>query len=313
MDDGFGLTPTGRQFREPAATLHEAVDARGVLHTVIAFDAAYRGHPAVSRDVELVRSFLEYPMVIGLVELAYRDPAAGRFGYPTGAFWTVKELLRTYADLSSKLGLRAGLELAYLVGQILVEAAENGAPQGCFSHAGLTPWRIGVRPEGDVIVFGYGLPQVDVACHREDPSFAVSPDSLRYAPPERLAGLPEDIASDTAALAILTYEVITGQPLYAGHDPDALTRAVSVSDGATTLSRPNELPRPVAQALARSLAFDPEARLTGHAWVAEIGALHERHQEGESLAKVVERLQGSRAEAPRRTTKLVATETAAFT
>jgi hypothetical protein len=313
VDEWSGLRLTGKQYREPAATLHEAEGSSGLKHTIVAFDAAYRGHPAISSGVELISSFLEYPMVVGLVEMSHHDLADGRFAYPTGPFWTLHELIRIHADLSRPLGLRAGLELAWLVGQILVEAAENGAVQGCFSHGGLTPWRIGLRTEGEVIVLGHGLPQVDVLCHQADPSFAVSPDSLRYAPPERLAGQPEDVAADTAALTMIAYEAITGQPLYAGHEVEHLSRAVSMAEGASILSRPNELPKDVAKMFAQSLIFDPYTRLGGGAWVDAVAELHERHQDGDSLAAVAERAGSVRPQGTRRAARLVATETAQFT
>lgn len=314
MEEWFGLTPTGRQFREPAATLHEAEDAHGFLHTVVVFDAAYRGHPAISRDVELVSSFLQYPMVVGLVEMSGHDPVGARFAYPTGTFWTLKELMRICADRSVTIGLRAALELSLLVGQILIEAAENGASQGCFSHSGLTPWRIGIRPDGEVVVFGYGLPQVDVLCHHADPAFAISADSLRYAPPERLAGTAEDLAADTAALTTIAYELITGQPLYPGHDVDQIAKAVSMAEATTTLSKGGALPRPIAEMFGQSLVFDPDTRLTGANWLSEIAALHARHRgEGDSLATVATRLAGARTESPRRPAKLVSGATAMFT
>jgi hypothetical protein len=310
----MGLRACGKQFREPAATQLEYEDARGLKYTVIAFDAPYVGLPVLTRGVELVRSFLGYPMVVGLVELSHADPANGRFGYPTGPCWTLKELLRANADLNRTIGLRAGLELAWLVGQILVEAAENGAVQGCFAHGSLTPWRIALRPEGDVVVFGHGVPQVDVLAHREDPSVPVTADSVRYAPPERLAGAPEDLAADTAALTAIVYEVVTGQPLYGGHDLEAVSRAVGLAEGATTLSRSTDkLPPAVAQVFARSLLFDPESRLSGSAWLAEIAALHERYQDGDSLVNVAERMRGAAPTQQRRAARFLGTQTSYYT
>jgi hypothetical protein len=310
VDEWFGMTPTGRQLREPTGTLHEAEDPSGVRHTILAFDEVYRGHPALHRGIKLVESFLEHPMVVGLVELRSWDPQTARFCYPTGYFWTLKDLMRIYADMSMVLGLRAGLELGYLVGQILVEAAENGASQGCFCHGGLSPWRIGLRSEGDVIVFGYGLPQMDLASRANDPNFVISADSVRYAPPERLTSQPEGIASDTAAVVAITYEVITGQPLYAGHDLEQITRAVSLAEAATVLSRPNNLPRPVATLFAQSLIFDPDSRLTGQGWLAQMADLHASHQQGESLADVAARVRNLTSEASRRPARLVSTEAA---
>lgn len=311
----MGLTATGKQFREPAATLQEYEDARGLKHTVIAFDPPFRGHPALASAVGLVRSFLEYPMVIGLVELTHVDLPESRFGYPTGAHWTLKELLRIHADLSMKMGLRAALEVAYLVGQILVEASQNGASQGCWSHGGLTPWRISVRPEGDLIVFGHGLPQVELLAHRADPSIPITADSLRYAPPERLSGLPEDLASDLAALTAIAFEVATGQPLYPGHEVEAVSRSIGMAEAAASLSRGTDaLPAPVAQLFARALLFDPDSRMPAALWLDEIGSLYERHQEGDSLADIVARVRGVAPAAPvRRAAKFIGTDTAAYT
>lgn len=308
VDEWFSMTPTGRQLREPTATLHEVEDNEGVRHTILAFDAAYRGHTALTRGIKLVESFLEHPMVVGLVDLKAWNAQNARFLYPTGYFFTLKDLFRIYADTSMVLGMRAGLELGYLVGQILVEASENGASQGAFCHGGLTPWRIGLRPEGDVIVIGYGLPQMDIASYVRDSSYAVSPDSARYAPPERLTGQPEGIYSDTASVVAIAYEAITGQPLYNSHDIEALIRSVSLAEAATVLSRPNALPRPVASFFAQSLIYDPDSRLTGAAWLAQMAELHAGYQQGESLMDVAARVRGMTSESSRRPARVLSNE-----
>lgn len=312
MEEWFGLTPTGRQFRESTGVQHELIDAEGVRHTAIAFDPAWRGHSALTRGVELVRSFLEYPMVVGLVELSRCDLDRGVFVYPTGTVWTLKELMRIHADLGHAIGPRAALELCWLAGQVLMEAAENGAMQGCFSHGGLTPWRIALRTDGNLQILGYGLPQVDVLAEREGRGVA-EPDSVRYAPPERMTGIAEDPSADTLALTLIAYEVLTGRPLYDTSDPAELRRTVSMSDGVTLLSRPNPLPRDIAQVFARSLVFDPDARLGGHAWLQEIEHLLDRHRDGESLEVVVDRVRGAHRDGSLRGTKLRQAKTESFT
>ncbi|MCB9689659.1 MAG: hypothetical protein H6738_16175 [Alphaproteobacteria bacterium] len=312
MEEWFGLTPTGRQFREPTGVQHELIDAEGVRHTAIVFDPPWHGHPVLTRGVELVRSFLEYPMVVGMVELSHADPQRGVFVYPTGTVWTLKELLRIHADLGHAIGPRAALELCWLAGQVLLEGAENGGMQGCFSHGGLTPWRIALRSDGNLQVLGFGLPQVDVLAERAKLGVAEA-DSVRYAPPERLTGIAEDVSADTLALTLIAYEVLTGRPLYDGSDPEELRRAVSMSDGVTTLSRPNPLPRDIAQVFARALVFDPDARLGGEAWLQEIEHLLEQHQDGESLDVVVDRVRGAHREGALRGTKLRQAKTESFT
>ncbi len=313
MQDWFGLQPTGRQLREPTGQIVELVDAEGLVCVGIQFDPPWCGHPALTRPVTLVRSFLEYPMVVGLVELAHADPEGGRFVYPTGPVLTVKELMRAYSDLGLAPGPRAALELLYLAGQILEEGAATGAMQGCFSHGGLTPWRLTVRDDANVQVIGYGIPQVDVLGWREHPDRPPDADSVRYAPPERLSGHAEDEAADTAALVLIGYELVTGQPLYPGHDAAEVARSAAISEAVPMLSRPNALPRDIAQVFARSLVFDPDARLRGADWVREIGALLETHRDGDGLEAAVARVRGASIEGTRRARIQQTTETSSFT
>ncbi len=238
MEDYLRLQPTGRQFREPAANLVELTDPENLKHTAIVFDEAYRGLPELGLDIELILSFLEHPMVVGLVELSHHDLAQGVFAYPTGPAWTLRELLRIHSDLSKVVGLRAGLELAWLGGQILTEAAETGPQQGCFSHGSLSPWRIALRPDGQVQIFGYGLPHAELAARRRDPSLILDADSIRYAPPERLGGQPEELSSDTYALVLLAYEAATGRALFEGHDTRALEARITSGEASGLVAAP---------------------------------------------------------------------------
>jgi hypothetical protein len=313
VEEWFGLQPTGRQFREPTGTAVELVDAEGLICTGLAFDAPWHGHAALTRPISLVRSFLEYPMVVGLVELTHVDLDHARFTYPTGTVYSLKEVMRIHGDLGLPVGPRAALELAWLAGHVLVEGAQNGGVQGCFSHGGLTPWRIALRADANLQILGYGIPQVDVLAWRSNPERVPHADSVRYAPPERLTGIPEDDAADTAALTIIAYEVMTGKPLYGGHDPAEIVRSASISEAVPMLSRPNELPRDIAQVFARSLVFDPDSRLRGEDWLAEIGSLLEAHPEGDSLEVVLERIRGAAVEGTRRARIQQTAETSAFT
>src|SRR5690606_14200026 len=84
-----GLRPTGREMRDPAATLYELDDEGGRVYTSIVFDPRYHGEEALTLNVELVESFMEYPMVTGLVELARHDLDTATFSYPTGRIFTL--------------------------------------------------------------------------------------------------------------------------------------------------------------------------------------------------------------------------------
>ncbi|MEZ4319887.1 MAG: hypothetical protein R3F61_20420, partial [Myxococcota bacterium] len=208
------LTPTGRELRDPAANLVECVDSKGLKHTVVAFDEGYRGHTALTTGVELILSFMEYPMVTGLVECIDADMAQARFAYPTGTIWTLKEVMRGFDQVGQAVGARAALEICYLGGMILHEAGETGPLQGCFSHGNLTPWRIGLKGDGQLQIFGYGLAQVEMYEFIKGGAEHIDNDSIRYAPPERLEGQPEGPSADTYSLTVIAYELITGRPLF---------------------------------------------------------------------------------------------------
>ena len=139
------FTPTSRKLLGPGADLVELEADNGLRHTAIVFNAEYRAHRAINEALDVIRGFLEAPLVSGLVELVEHDRAQGAFVYPTGQSWSVAEVIRSLADMGESGGLRAGLELMYAAGQIMGEASEIGGMSGIYSHGGLTPWRILVK------------------------------------------------------------------------------------------------------------------------------------------------------------------------
>ncbi|MEC8425320.1 MAG: hypothetical protein VX000_16160, partial [Myxococcota bacterium] len=151
-----------------------------------------------------------------MVELADVDEAAGAYVYPTGQCWSVAEVIRLLADMGESGGVRAGLELMFACGQILVEAADTGEAEGVYSHGGLTPWRVMLRKDGQVLVVGYALPQVEILEFHGDPEQVPREDSFRYCPPERMEAAAEDISSDLFGLTLIAFELITGKPVYDG-------------------------------------------------------------------------------------------------
>jgi hypothetical protein len=290
-----GLTATGRQLKDPAATLVELENDSGLRHTSIVFDDSLRGHEALTLNVELVQSFMEYPMVKGLVEMSHCNLEHSTFTYPTGNVWTLTEVMRIYQDIGQVVGVRAALELCYLCAEILKEAGETGPMQGCFSHGNLTPSRIAIRADGHVQIFGYGLAQVEVIKHLAE-GYVVSSESLRFAPPERLEGQPEDPAADTYALTVIAWEMMTGKPLYNTHNIDRLKQMISMSEGSTMLAKSKEkgIPKQVLQTFARALIYDPDTRLSGADFMDEIETLLGlKTVKGSRLVDIMKRARGT--------------------
>lgn len=253
MDHIAGMRTTGRKLRGPASDLVELDGANGLRHTAIVFHPRYIEHNAINDALTVVRHYLGSPMVTGMVELADVDPETAAYVYPTGQCWSVAEVIRVLADMGEAAGVRAGLELMFACGQILVEAADTGEAEGVYSHGGLTPWRVMLRKDGQVLVVGYALPQVEILEFHADPEQVPREDSFRYCPPERMEAAAEDISSDLFGLTLIAFELITGKPVYDGLVDDIRQQA-SRGEGSRRLFRFREALTPtVRELLGRAL------------------------------------------------------------
>ena len=244
----FGMASTGRQVEDPVGSLVELADANRNLHTAIVF--AEPPPRAVTLSVEMVLSFLEYPMVRGIVELSHHDLAQGWFAYPTGKSLTLREILNRHADSAQVMGQRAALDVALQTARILAEAAETGEAQGCFSHGALSPWRILLNDEGAVQLLGHGVPS---------PLHDVG--AVRYAPPERIEQTAEDGRSDIYSLAAIACESAVGRPLGSGKDVAALKERILTGELATSVRKAG-MPRPIAALLTEAMSTNLEQRPT---------------------------------------------------
>jgi len=268
-------------------------DEDGLKHTAIIFHEEWREHPAITDALEVIEGFLESPMVTGLVEIVDRDPVSALFLYPTGRVWSIGEVVRMLSDRGERGGIRAGLELMYTAGQILVEGAEAGQSQGVYSHGGLTPRRIMIKADGQVMVIGYGLPQVEILQFHATPTRIPREDSFRYCPPERMEARPEDLSSDLFGLVLIAFELMTGKPVYDGLVNDIRQQAAR-SEGSRRLFRFREvLPESVRNVLAKVLRPDPEARyVLGEDFLDDVHTLlSDRAVPGPSLMDLMSELQ----------------------
>ncbi len=253
-----GMTPTGRRLTTPAAELVEAQDARGLKHLVWCAQELHRSHPALTADLQL--GWMESPEVTGLARLTHHDPDKGHFAYATGTCFTVAEIVRIYAEEETGAGVKAGLELCYLVAETLSEAADAAVDLGVFSHGNLNPWTIVIKPDGQPLVLCYGLPQVEMQVWQEDPRQVPREDSFRYAPPERLEGHDEDIASDLFTLALVGLELMVGRPVYDGLLDDIRQQATRGEGMRRLYQWREQLPANVREVLGRALKPDPDTR-----------------------------------------------------
>ncbi len=255
-----GFVDTQRVLKGPGADLVELESTEGYLHTAVVFHPEYRKHPAITRALSVVLGFLESPMVTGLSELVAHDYQQGAFVYPTGRCWSLAQVVRTLAEMGKTAGLRAGLELMYSAGEILVDASEMGLAHGIASHGAVNPWRILLKADGQLQLIGYGLPQVEILSMASGANDPPREDSFRYCPPERLDGSAEDLRSDLFSLSLVAFELMTGKPVYDGLVDDIRAMAARAEGSRRLFRFRSVLPKPVQELLRIALRRQPDDR-----------------------------------------------------
>jgi hypothetical protein len=281
--------PTGRKTAGLDSDLIEIENPDGHKQIAIVFDKLWRNSPLLTTNVDLVRSFLEFPMVDGIACLTRHDADRAIFHYETGSVLPLIEILRAYRDQRKPVGLRAAVELMKSAGRMLQEASENGPMQGIYSHGGLTPWRIVLDAEGNPMMIGYGLPQMDMAAAREDTTLKVREDSFKVCPPERLVSGYEDISTDLYSLVLIAYEMITGESLLSGTDEQLRHQVTHGEAQQRLMAFKGALPKDLKDTLVQALAFDPAGRFEEPSeFVQAVSeATDGKKMDGEDLAAVV--------------------------
>jgi len=258
----------------------------GRWYTGIRYREAHRTAAALTRDILPHLALLTSPTTAGITELCLHDREEGLFVYPTGRAWPLSRVLRE----GGPLGERAGMELAWVVGQILEEMSVVGQLHGVGAHRSLNPRRIFLGCTGRVELIGYGLPQVEL----RDRGTTPPADAWTYCPPERAAREPDDVVGDLYSLCLVVFEAILGEPLYQGDSTDVRAQAERGA-GQERLSRyRRSLGSVVAEFLSRGLArYRDErhadlVRSAGDMAFALSGTSLAQHMEAFALARGVD-------------------------
>lgn len=289
METIAGLRTTGRRVGGPTADLVEVSLDDGSRQTALVFHPEYRD-PRRLLASQTSLSFLAEPKTEGIAPLLQHRPEEGVFVYGTGRCWSMAEVVRIFSDRGASAGVRAGLELCYLVGQALVDAAEAASPHGLYAHGSLDPRRIVFGPQGAPSVLGYGLIAVDFLEQR-DGRRPRDEDTVRYVAPECFDGAEPDLGSDLFTLALLGVELSLGRPVYDGLVED-IRRQAGRGEAHRRLYRWRDaFPEAVLEVYAQALKPDHDARFRNG--VEYVYAFHDLlgsiDAEGPSLAEVMAR------------------------
>jgi hypothetical protein len=248
------LTPTGRRLDGPDAALVE-LHRDGHVWTGLVHHPRVQRAETIQATLDKAAPFLRNPMVSGLVELDAWWAQDHTLVYPTSRTWSLAELLHRGREAETSLGIKAGLELAYVGALLLQEGAEAGGEGHAPLHGDPSPWRWLLDDDGDLHLIGWGIPPLALYAHDEDPDELLPTDVYRYCPPERLKGQDEDLSTDLFALGLLVFEAIVGEPVYRGTSHAVRTAAQHADVDRRLYQARDRLPEDVRRFLG--IALDP--------------------------------------------------------
>jgi eukaryotic-like serine/threonine-protein kinase len=209
------------------------------------------------REVQVTAS-LTHPHVLPVLAAGGRD---GLLYYVMP--YVEGESLRQRLRRERQLPIRDAIQLLREIGDALAHAHRKGVV-----HRDVKPENI-LLEEGHAVLADFGIARaVDVA-RAGAPSAATgaltgtgtSLGTPGYMAPEQLAGDPYvDARVDVYALGVVAYEMLTGTPPFSNESSSALAKAhlVDVPRPVTEL-RP-ETPKPLAAAILKALAKEPDDR-----------------------------------------------------
>jgi serine/threonine protein kinase len=179
-------------------------------------------------------------------------------GDDDGTAYIVMELvegktLRRLIDERGTLPVRDAVDISTQVADALEHAHRQG-----LVHRDIKPANVLVQPDGRVKVTDFGIAKAAGSDDLTRTGHVVG--TARYLAPEQVNSQPVDSRADVYALGLLLYEMLAGKAPFAG-DTEMATAVARLTNAPEPVSaaRP-DVPRPLEDAVARSLARDPEYR-----------------------------------------------------
>ena len=126
-------------------------------------------------------------------------------------------------------------------------------------HEGLKPENILIDKKGDVKVLDFGLGTLQHSgMTREEEAYSETSASGAYMAPEQWQGRTLGAAADQYALAVITYEMLSGHLPFENTDPMALRESV-LNDSPKDLKK---VPDGIREAVLRAMSKNPAERFT---------------------------------------------------
>ncbi|HEX7315394.1 MAG TPA: protein kinase [Pyrinomonadaceae bacterium] len=132
-------------------------------------------------------------------------------------------------------------------------------------HRDLKPENVMLQTFGEeerVVVIDFGIAQVKDSVIGHKTSLATAVGTVSYMSPEQLSGDPLTPASDTFALGVIAYELITGEKPFKPSTAYQLLDEQRAGVAVPPKQLRPELHGPAQEAILRALSFDPAGRQT---------------------------------------------------
>jgi len=205
---------------------------------------------------------LSHPNIVAVIDRGVAD------GYEFIAFEFVEgENLKTTIDRGGPLPLRRAIEVALAVAAGLAFAHEQG-----FVHRDVKPQNILVTRRGEVKVTDFGIARALASEDGMTQTGTVLGTSA-YLAPEQASGRRVTPAADVYSLAVVLYELLTGEVPFAGDNFVSIAMKHLNEPPPSLLERRRDTPRRLAAAVEHALAKDAADRFDSMAgFAAELQA-----------------------------------------
>lgn len=217
--------------------------------------------PSLARQPRFIRSFVDEARIAVL--LNHRNIVqVFDFGKVGGELFLSMELidgidLKTALGDAKKRNMRLPFELAcYIAGEVGhgLDYAHNksdtyGEPLRIV-HCDVSPQNVMISYEGYVKILDFGVARAAIGTQEWTRRLRGKP---RYMAPEQTRGDQPSAETDVFALGIVTWEMLTGRPLFEGRDLQSLLQAVRRVDAAPARKLNPAVPGEVSDVVSRAL------------------------------------------------------------
>lgn len=239
------------------ASIYEALDTRldrrvavKIMHPHLAQDEAFVGR--FIREAKAAAA-LSHPNIV-----AVQDQGWNQSGVP--AVFLVMELIEG-STLREYLNERGRFEIKDAINYLTpILAALSAAHAIGITHRDVKPENILISKEGRIKIADFGLARGEIIGSTMTAESSVILGSVSYLSPEQVQRGVADARSDVYAVAIIAYEMLTGEKPFTADSPIQIAYMHVNQDIPSLKSKRSDIPTPLDELISRASNRDPDKR-----------------------------------------------------